>query len=72
MFKRTNEITLNPTDEILQSQREGARDFILETIPHKRECLVYEHLKLETAKRFIVSDTDMNKICKALRNEKHD
>jgi len=70
MFKSVNEISLNPTEEILQSQREEARQFILETVPNKPESILYENLSLETAKRYIVKFADVNQICNQLKNEK--
>lgn len=70
MFKSANEITSNPTEEILQSQRDEARQFILEIVPKKPDNVLYVNLRLETAKRYIVKFADINQICNQLKNEK--
>ena len=69
MFKNVHEITLNVTEGILKSQKEEARQFILNAIPCKPNYMLYESLVLETAKRFIVKLPDVNKICNQLKKE---
>lgn len=69
MFGSTNEFAPNQTEEILQTHEAGARKFILQSVPNKPDSILYEDLRLETLKRFIVKFSDVNQICKKLKNE---
>lgn len=69
MFISTNEFAPNKTEEILKLHQADAKEFILHTIPTKPANIMYEDLRLETAKRFIVKFSDVNKICKVLKDK---
>jgi len=69
LFGSTNEYAPSQTDEILQSHVNDTRNFILQSVPHKPASILYEDLRLEAAKRFIVSFPQINQISKELRSE---
>ena len=69
MFTSTNEFAPNKTEEILKTHQIDAKKFILNTIPIKPANILYEDLRLETAKRFIVKFSDVNQICKVLKDK---
>lgn len=69
LFSSANDYAPSPTEEILQSHEDEARNFILQTVPNKPASILYESLRLETAKRFIVNFPQINQISKKLKNE---
>lgn len=70
LFGSANEYAPSQTEEILQSHENEAKNFILQVVPNKPASILYEDLRLETAKRFIVNFATINKISKDLMDEK--
>lgn len=69
LFSNSSELAPSLTGGVLQTNQSNAREFILQTAPDKPSSMTYRDLQLETAKRFIVTFPDINRICKALRDE---
>lgn len=70
LFVSANELAPNYTEEILRTHEEEARKFILGAVPDKPDSILYDELRLEVAKRFIVNFADVNQICKKLKDVK--
>ena len=69
LFANSSDIAPSLTGSILDKNKAEARAFILRTVPNKPESILYKNLRLEVVKRFIVTFSDINKICKALKDE---